>query len=143
VRVLVETEFAGTPFAEIGQSAIAAALREDDELRGIVAERDGEIVGVAVYGRVAGALGAAKLYLLAVTAAARLRGVGRCLCDTAVDELARDGARLVVAELPEIPGLLAGRELLGRCGWEVEGRVDDFFADGVPLLLMRRGILPE
>lgn len=142
MRVLVETEFAGTPFAEIGQSAIDAALGEDDELRGIVAERDGEIVGVAVYGRVAGAVGAAKLHLLAVTAAARLRGVGRRLCDTAVDELARDGARLVVAELPEIPGLLAGRELLGRCGWEVEGRVDDFFADGVPLLLMRRRILP-
>lgn len=135
---MIENEFGRTPFAEVAYAALDGALGEGEELRGVVAESDGELVGVAIYGLVAGSVGTGKLHLIAVSAAARLRGVARRLCDEAVGELARDGARLVIAELPDTPGLSAGRELLGRCGWRVEGRIDDFFADDVPLLLMRR-----
>jgi ribosomal protein S18 acetylase RimI-like enzyme len=134
----VEGEFAGTPFAEIAESAIEGVLRRDPELRATVVESDGDVVGVSVYGPVAGSVGTAKLHLIVVSAAARLQGVARRLCDAAVREMAADGARLVVAELADSPGMRAGRALLERCEWREDGRVDDYFADGQALLLLRR-----
>lgn len=139
VRALAEREFARVPEGEAARSAIESALAgSSDEYRAVVGEERGDVIGVAVYGPVAGTVGTAKLHAILVTAAARTRGVAAGLCDHVAAELAVEGARLMVAELPDTPALRPGMLLLERCGWREEARVPDFFAEGVALRLFRR-----
>lgn len=131
-------EVGGTPYTELPLAALEKALAgESSESRGIVAIREGELAGIALYGWVAGATATGKLHLIAVTAAARYRGVGGQLCERAVTELVSGGARLVVAEVPDDPVLRPGLILLTRCGLREEARVTDFYRNGVALLLLR------
>ena len=140
-RMLARAELAGTPYGEGPLETLERVLGTggDDEARGFAAMRGGELVGLAIYGLVAGTQGAAKLHLLLVTASARLAGVGHALCDAASEAL-RGHARLLVAELPDDPAAAAGRELLRRAGFCEEGRIPDFYRDGVALLLLRRDL---
>ena len=139
VRALTEREFARVPEGEAASSAIESALAgSSDEYRAVVCEDRGDVIGIAVYGPIAGAVGTAKLHAILVTAAARTRGIAAGLCDHVAAELAADGARLMVAELPDTPALRPGALLLERCGWREESRVADFFAEGVALRLFRR-----
>ena len=139
-RELVEAEIAGTPYGELPRWALDEALRGDsDEARALVAV-DPELVGLALYGLVAGAHGAGRLILVAVTASARLRGVGAQLVDAAIADLAELGARFAGIEFPDDPALHPGRTLLTRGGFREETRVPDFFRDGVDLVFLRREI---
>ncbi|MDQ3698929.1 MAG: GNAT family N-acetyltransferase [Gemmatimonadota bacterium] len=130
----------GTPYAarlfELLEEALAG---ETAESRACVAVRDTEIVGLVMYGEIAGTRGAAKLHLVAVTASARLQGVGGRLVDIAAADLARRGVRFVLAEVPDDPRVAPGRELLFRAGFQEESRVPDLYADGVALIFLRCG----
>ena len=139
IRALTEHEFARVPEGEAARSAIESALAgPSEEYRAIVFEEQGDVVGIAVYGAVAGTVGTEKLHAILVTASARMRGVAVRLCDHVASELAAEGARLMVAELPDTPALRPGMQLLERCRWREEANVPDFFADGVALRLYRR-----
>lgn len=140
-RALVLGEVGGTPYTELPLTAVRRALdAEGEEVRGLVAIDGQELVGLVLYGWVAGALATGKLHLIAVTAAARLRGVGSQLCESAVSDLASSGARLVIAEVPDDPALRPGLLLLQRCGLGEEGRIADFHRDGIALVLLRRDL---
>lgn len=144
VRALADRELARVPEGEAASSAVESALASvSDEYRALVAEDAGEVIGVAVYGPVAGAVGTAKLHAILVTAAARMRGVAARICEHLASEVAREGVRLLVAELPDTGALRPGASLLERCGWREEARVPDFFADGIALRLYRRTLSDE
>ena len=139
-RRLLLAELGGTPYAEPALAGLGFALREaTGEAAGLVADRSGEVVGVAVFGEIAGAIGAGRLHY--VTAAGALPdGVGRRLCEAALAELADRGARFVLAELPDDTLLTPMRELLQRCGFSEEARVPDYFSDGIALTFLRRDL---
>ena len=140
-RSLVLAVVGDTPYAVQPLSALDAALRGDaEESRALVAAEGTEIVGLALFGEIAGTIGAGKLHLAAVAAAARLRGVARGLLNAAVVDLASRGCRFVLAEVPGDPILVPGLELLARAGFSEEARVADYYRDGVPLLLLRRNL---
>jgi ribosomal protein S18 acetylase RimI-like enzyme len=141
LRALVLAAVEGTPYAPRQLEMLDEALAGTGaECRALVAARDGELVGVALFGEVAGTRGAAKVHLVAVTAGARLLGIGARLVDAAVAELAAAGARLAIAEVPDDPRVAAGRALLVGAGFREESRVADFYADGVALVVMRREV---
>ncbi|MGH7718126.1 MAG: GNAT family N-acetyltransferase [Gemmatimonadaceae bacterium] len=139
VRRLVAAEVGGTPYGGPLLPVLDLALESDSrEARGMVAESPDGVVGLVLYGLVAGARGAGRIHLIVVTAAARLNGVGSSLVDAAAEELRAWGARFVVAELADDPVLAPGRTLLDRTGFAEEARVGDYYRDGVALTLMRR-----
>jgi len=139
VRRLVAGEVGGTPYGDPLLPVLELALEGDSrEARGMVAESADGIVGLVLYGLVSGALGAGRLHLIVVTAAARLGGVGSRLVDAATEELRAWGARFVAAELADDPVLAPARTLLNRTGFAEEARVGDYYRDGVALTLMRR-----
>lgn len=142
IRSLVTALVGRTPYTELLSACVEAALPGSDEARAMLAERNGEVVGIVVYGAVAGARGAAKLHLVAVSAAGQLRGTGAQLVEAAVDELQSHGARLVVVEMPDDPLLTAARALLERCGFTEEARIPDFYRDGIALSVLRRTLVP-
>lgn len=101
-----------------------------------LAALDGDdLLGVLLYGEVAGALGTGALLWLAVAEGVRRRGIGTALVADAAARL--DGMRLIVAEVST--SLRAAPALLGRCGFEREGEVERFYsdADGMEIWVRR------
>jgi ribosomal protein S18 acetylase RimI-like enzyme len=140
-RALVLDAAGRTPYAEPALETLTRAIENPSaEARALAAVRGGELLGAVVYGIVAGTVGAGRVYLVVVTAGARLRGVASRLVDAAVAELERERARFVLAEVPDDPRLAPGRELLVRAGFLEESHVPDFYADGVALTFLRRPV---
>jgi ribosomal protein S18 acetylase RimI-like enzyme len=139
VRALAEQEAAGTPYMEVVDYFLRLAFDgRADESRAIVAERAGEVVGLALFGEVAGTVATGRMHLITVTASARLAAVGGGLCDAAVADMVSCGDRLIVAEAPDDAILTSGRALLARCGFRESGRVADYYRDGVDLVILTR-----
>ena len=116
---------------------LAESLADPDasEERCVVARdrEGGALTGFALFGFVAGATGAGRIRAVAVTPLARRRGVGRGLLETAVAELRDDGARFVVAEVPDEDEMGYFTLLLEACGFSEEGRAADLVRDGVAM----------
>jgi ribosomal protein S18 acetylase RimI-like enzyme len=139
MNAFVAHDVAGTPYADVPNYFLALALEgRSTDSRGIIAERDGEVVGVALFGEVAGAVGTGRIHFVSVSASSRLNSVGLQLCEAVVGDLTQAGARLVIAELPDDPILVSGRALLARCGFAEVGRVPDYYRDGVALVILAR-----
>ena len=142
-RALVLETLGGTPYLGAALETLGRAIDSPPgEARALAAERAGECVGLVVHGTVAGTAGAGRVYLVAVTASARLQGTASRLLDAAIAELHRARARFILAEVPDDPRLAPGRELLLRAGFAEESRVADFYADGVALTFLRRPVAP-
>jgi ribosomal protein S18 acetylase RimI-like enzyme len=143
VRALIDHDVAGTPYVEAIDYFRRLALEgRVAESRAIVAERHDGIVGVALFGEVAGAVGTGRIHFVSVSASARLHGIGVGLCDAAIADMAAAGARLVTAELPDERSLEEGRALLARVGFAEVARIEDYCRDGVDLVIVCRPILP-
>ena len=136
---MLTSALADTPHLEGALEKLHQAIDAPSaESRALAAERQGEVLGVALYGEVAGAVGAARLYALTVVEGARRQGVGRALLLRTRALLAADHTtRLAVVELAEHPALAPVRRFLEVCGFREEARIADFYSDGVALLLLR------
>lgn len=132
---------ADAPYADPLLASLDAATRSgSEEYRGLVAHDGDRLVGVIVFGEIAGARGAGRISLLGVEANARGRGLGAALVHAALTHLRARGARFVVIELPEHPRLASALRLARRTGFFEEARVGDYVRDGVALLILRRNL---
>jgi ribosomal protein S18 acetylase RimI-like enzyme len=138
-RALFTQAFGNTLYAAAPRFALARALSNGD-VHGLVAEKDGRVVGVAIFGLVAGAEGAGKMHGMAVAPEAQRHGIARMLIEAFVDELARRGARFVLVEFPDAAELAGGRTLLQQAKFAAESRVPDYFRDGIALVFLRRDL---
>lgn len=137
----LDRDVAGLDYAEVPAYFLELAFEgRESESRALIAERAGDVVGFALFGEVAGAVGTGRMHFITVSAGARLHNIGTGLCELAVADLAGRGARAVFAEVPDDPRLTSGLALLTRCGFREEARVADYCRDGVALLLLRRTI---
>lgn len=114
------------------------ALGGTRECVAIAATGDARLLGVALYGEVAGTAATGALLWLAIAPDARRTGVGRALVDTAVARLREGATRLVVAEVADDVSHAPTLALLAAAGFEREGAVPDFYRDGVALTLWTR-----
>jgi ribosomal protein S18 acetylase RimI-like enzyme len=134
-RALRDTVYLGGALDAL-RTAVDAPGADGRALAFIRGER---MEGVIVFGFFAGANGAGRLQLAVVDEGSRRARVGRALAEEAFALLRAEGARFVLAELPEderaLPGARAFLEALEFC---LESRVEDFLRDGVALAFMRR-----
>lgn len=137
---LVDGALGGTPYEAAAREVLAAAAAHpSDERRGLAAERRSGLAGVLVYGVYAGAAGAGRLHLMLVAPNARRAGVGSALLERAVGRLRTEGARFLVAEVPDETALLDGcRSFLFARDFFEEARVADLVREGVALTFLRR-----
>lgn len=137
LEALIAHELAGTAYADVPAYFLRLALEgRTAEARVIVFEQDAGVVGCAIFGEVAGSVGTGRVHFIAATAAGRVAEVDAKLCQAAVRDLADHGARLVVAELADDAALAAYGALLRTCGFSEAGRVDDYYHDGVALVIL-------
>jgi ribosomal protein S18 acetylase RimI-like enzyme len=120
-----------------------AARASTTEHQALVAVDHDVVVGVALFGHVAGSKGAAVLYIVAVATGYERRGVGAALASAVERRLRDGGARVVIAELPDEPASAALRALLTHAGYREEARVPDYYRDHVALLFLRHDLLPR
>jgi len=141
MRAFVEHDLAGARYRTVVDYFLRLSSGgAANEARAIVAERAGAVIGFALFGEVAGAIGTGRVHFVSVTSSVRLHATGVGLCEAAVADLAANGARLVVAEVPDEPSFLPGRTLLARCGFVEIGRVADYFRDSTDLVVLARRI---
>ena len=114
---------------------VSAVARPDGEYRALVAERDGEIVGLAAYGMVAGTVGTGMIYSILVGPRSRRAGIGERLLFHIKGDLASAGARMIVAEIPGEAIVMRLRALLLTHGFVEEARIEDYYADGLPQII--------
>ena len=139
-RALIAAELANNPYATRAFELVGAVDAEG-EYHGLVAEVGGQVVGVVVFGIVAGSQGAGAIYAAAVDPRARRHGIGRALVTAASTALAGLGGRFVIVEVPDDPAATAAFvELLVALGFEETARVPDLYRDGVALAFWRRAL---
>ena len=140
-RSLVHVVLGLTPYVDrVVELLDQAARGGDPEARALVIERDGTIAGLVIFGVVAGTSGAARLHALVLNRGVNPDDVGARLTNAAASAVAADGARLLLAELPDDPALGPVPGVLLRTGFREEARVPDFFRDGVALCFLRRDL---
>ena len=109
-------------------------------MQALVIERDGTVASLALYGPVAGASDAWHLRTILLAPEVGAREVGRAMIDGVVETVRALGGRLLLAELPADAALGRTLSLLRANGFKEEGRVPDYFRDGVALLFLRRDL---
>lgn len=102
-----------------------------------VAEQHDKCVGLGAYGLVAGTVGTWTLYALVTASQSQDAGYGRAIVAHITDDLASRGARIVVADVPGHDALRTYRSFLKSQGFTEESRVEDYYADGIPLVQYR------
>lgn len=140
-RALAEAQRARAGFGARALELLPlAAAGTTPEHRGAVLEAEGALAGVILYGEVAGAVGTGAIHALLLPSAAAERAAEHAqrLAAHALAAAREGGARLVVAELPDVAPLALARGALEASGFVEEARVPDYFRDGVALLLLRR-----
>lgn len=121
---------------------VVASSPDGDEYGALVATADGSrVVGVVLFGMVAGAVGTGMIHGVGAAEGWRHRGVGRALVEAACDALARAGARVAIAELADDAALADVHRLLERAGFREESRAPDLVRDGVAVVFRRRDLV--
>jgi L-amino acid N-acyltransferase YncA len=138
-RVLLMGALGVTPYIDRAMEVLRLAERgHDDEHRALVIARDGTVAGLALFGAVAGATGVSRVHAAVVAPSVSAADVGERIVTAVIDDSRHRGDRLLVAELPDDPAMSQARALLSAAGFAEEGRVPDYFRDGVALTLLRR-----
>ncbi|HKO16983.1 MAG TPA: hypothetical protein VJU87_12140 [Gemmatimonadaceae bacterium] len=138
-RVLIIGALGVTPYVDRAMEVLALAERgHDPEHRALVIARDGTVAGLALYGVIAGADGAARLHVAVLAPGVDADDVGARLLSAVEALVAAEGARFLLAEMPDDPAIGAIHTLLRTHGFQEDARVPDFYREGIALTFLRR-----
>lgn len=140
VRALVMANLGITPYVDRVLELLAEAERGDSDTSALVVERDGTVVGLALFGDIIPSNHVWKLHALPLSERVDAREVGGALLAAVVERLRTMGGASLLAEWPGDPALGRTLTLLRANGFRQQGRIPDFFRDDVALLFLRRSI---
>lgn len=113
---------------------------EQDEFLFLSAESDGQVLGFACYGRIVLTKRNYELNWIATDPEAGRRGVAALLLGE-VERIARDnGARYLNLETSATAPYAPARAFYARQGYEVAGRIKDYYDDGDDMLIYRKEV---
>lgn len=137
-RILLMGALGVTPYIDRALEVLEFAERGNDpEHRAMVIARDGTVAGLALFGKIAGTAGGARLHTAVLAPGVRADDVGGRLMRAVSNAARSSGARFLLAEMPDDPALGAVLALLREHGFREEARVPDFYREGVALTFLR------
>lgn len=140
-RTLLMGALGVTPYIDRALEVLALAERGNDpEHRALVIARDGTVAGMVLFGTIAGTDGGARIHAAALAPGVDSDDVGERLLQSVEAESRADGARFLLAEMPDDPAIGTVLSLLRDHGFEEEARVPDFYRDGVALSFLKLGL---
>jgi len=123
------------------EAAESALRRPSADGWALGAVESGQMVGCVVHGFFAGADRVGRILAMAVAPAVRRQGIGRALLDAAMTQLASEGARFILAEIPTgAAEHVPYTRFLANAGFTQEGRIDGYFRAEAALAIMRRDL---
>jgi hypothetical protein len=134
-RYVVVARLAGTRYESrvLEQLDIALSFEDPEYMALLAAEPDsGPLVGLVMFGAVAGAQRVTKLHVLIGDDA----GICAALASAVRTVAADSGERMVVTELADDPVFRDPIGALRETGFDEEGHVEDFVRDGVGLRIL-------
>jgi hypothetical protein len=137
LRTLAQTYLAAPFGGMLLREKLEAALGGDESLQLTIEWRDGEPAAFVMVEHVAGGHGTWRLHVVCGAEALCAETIARALAETWAL-----GGRLAVAEVPDDAVFGTLTEQLLASGFTEAGRIEDFFADGVALLILTREIGP-
>lgn len=140
VRGLVLATLGVTPYVDRVLELLAEAERGDLDTQALTIERDGTHAALALFGEIVPSHGVWKLHTLLLSDRVEAREVGGALMGAVLERARSLGARSLLGELPADPVYGRTLTLLRASGFRQEGRIPDFFRDGVALLFLRRAV---
>lgn len=140
VRALTFSVLGVTPYVDRVIELLAAAEHGDPDSRALIIERDGTVAALALYGPIAGTANTWRLATAIVAPQVDVADVGHVIVDAVAARAQAEGGRLLVAEMADDVALGRSLALLQANGFHEEGRVRDFFRDGVALIFLRRSL---
>ena len=128
-----------TPYIDRAVEILEIAARGDDlEHRAYVVARDKTVVGLALFGSIAGTEAGFKLHVLVVES--RESDVSERLLEAVCSAVVASHGRFLVAELADETALATTISLLRGNGFAEAGRIPDYYRDGVALTILRRDL---
>ena len=103
-----------------------------------VAEVDSAVAGYICYGSAPLTEGTWDLYWLAVSAEKQGKGIGSALMTFTEDEIRKAEGRLIIIETSSKPGYQKTRRFYLDQGYEIVGRIPDFYAPGDDKLILQK-----
>lgn len=128
IESLLANHYEGTRMREVVGTAIA---REGNAYIAAVSGNPPE--AVAAYGMIAGTLATAALYGV-VPISSRVTE----LLSFAAHDLKKCGAEQIVAEFPDTEDFRPYRDILLESGYTPTGLVEDFYRDGIAMVILTR-----
>ncbi len=107
----------------------------------LVAEIEKSVVGYICYGPAPLTEGTWDIYWVAVGREEQSRGVGSVLMTFAEDEIRKARGRLAIIETSSQPEYEKTRRFHHRQGYEVVGRIPDFYAPGDDKLILQKRLI--
>jgi L-amino acid N-acyltransferase YncA len=140
-RVLLMGALGITPYIDRALEVLELAERGNDpEHRALVIARDGTVAALALFGTIAGTQRGARVHAAVLAPGVAIEDVGVRLLDAVTAAVRASGAGFLLAEIPDDPALGTTLALFRHHGFHEEGRVPDFYRDGVALSFLRRRI---
>jgi len=118
----------------VALEVIDGALGGDPDYQLRVVEEDGALLGYLCYGRTPMTQHAYDLYWVAVSTAARGRGLAAALIRAMEDEIRAAGGGTIRVETSMTDGYGAARRLYDKLDYPLLARLPDFYAPGDDLL---------
>jgi hypothetical protein len=137
LRALAHSYLAAPFGGELLREKLEAALAGDESLQLTVHTAAGRPAAFVMVEHVAGGHGTWRLHVVCGSEDLCAEAIEQALADTWAH-----GGRLAVAELPDDDAFAPVTRQLRASGFRDAGRVADFFADGVGLLILTRDIVP-
>ena len=130
-----------TPYIDRALEVLELAERGNDpEHRALLIARDGTVAALALFGTIAGTANGVRVHTAVLAPGIEVEDVGLRLMDAVAAAARSSGAGFLLAELPDDPALGTTLALLRQHGFREEGRVPDFYREGVALSFLRRSI---
>jgi ribosomal protein S18 acetylase RimI-like enzyme len=105
-------------------------------------ERAGRVVGYAYYAPASMTDRTWYLYWIAVVRDTHAKGVGGQLLRHAEDDIRARGGRVLFIETSSLPHYELTRKFYLKHGYEVNGQLRDYYADGDDMVVFRKRLMP-
>ncbi len=138
VRGLVIATLGITPYVDRVLELLTEAERGDSDTHALTIERDGTYASLALFGEVEASNSVWKLHTMLLSERVDAREVGDAMLLAVLEKVRTLGAKFLVAELPGDPVYGKTLDVLRANRFRQQGKVPDFYRDGVSLLFLTR-----
>ena len=140
VRGLVIATLGVTPYVDRVLELLAEAERGDSDTHALTVERDGTYAALALFGEIVPSNAVWKLHTLLISERVHAREVGDAMLHAVMERVRALGGGSVLAELPGDPVYGQALNVLRANRFRQQGRLPDYYRDGVSLLFLSKAL---